>query len=70
MIVPLEGAGGQLFVEADGSGGGTLGDPALDERARSAAGEVLRAGTARTVTLDTVTVNGAAAQSNCICVTF
>ena len=41
-----------LFVEADGSGGGTLGDPALDERARSAAGEVLRGGSARTVTLD------------------
>jgi len=45
-------AGGKLFVETDGSGGGTLGDAGLDARARSAASEVLRAGNARTIVLD------------------
>ena len=45
-------AAGKLFVETDGSGGGTLGDAALDARARAAAAEVLRAGNARTIALD------------------
>src|SRR5438105_14286412 len=45
-------AGGKLFVETDASGAGTLGAPAVDARARSAAGEVLRAGNARTIVLD------------------
>ncbi len=43
---------GRLYVEQDGSSGGTLGDSALDERARSLAAETLRAGTARTAKLD------------------
>ncbi len=43
---------GKMFVEPDGGGGGTLGDPALDERARTLALEALRAGTPRTVALD------------------
>ena len=45
-------AAGKLFVETDAKGGGTLGDPALDARARDAAREALRQGTARTVVLD------------------
>lgn len=44
--------GGRLYVETDGRSGGTLGDAALDERARDAALEALRHGTARTVPLD------------------
>lgn len=43
---------GRLFVEADGGAHGTLGDPALDERAAAAAREVLRGGTAKSVPLD------------------
>ena len=46
---------GKLFVEQDGSGGGTLGDAAVDRRARDAALEALRQGTARTVVLDAET---------------
>src|SRR5260221_11585262 len=42
---------GRLYVEQDGSSGGTLGDAALDERARGLAAETLRAGTARTAQL-------------------
>jgi xanthine dehydrogenase accessory factor len=45
-------AAGKLFVETDAKGGGTLGDAALDTRARDAAREALRHGTARTVVLD------------------
>src|SRR3989449_1310207 len=45
-------AAGKLFVETGGKGGGTLGDTALDARARAAAAEALRRGTARTVALD------------------
>ena len=45
-------AAGKLFVETDAKGGGTLGDAALDARAREAAREALRQGTARTVVLD------------------
>lgn len=47
-IVPA----GRLWVEQAGAGGGSLGDPALDERARALAREALRAGSARTVALD------------------
>jgi xanthine dehydrogenase accessory factor len=43
---------GRLYVEHDGGAGGTLGDAALDARAREVALETLRAGTAKTVTLD------------------
>lgn len=43
---------GRLFVEQDGAGGGTLGDHALDRRARDAALDALRQGTARTIVLD------------------
>lgn len=43
---------GKLFVETDGRAGGSLGDGSLDERARAAAAEALRQGTARTVALD------------------
>jgi xanthine dehydrogenase accessory factor len=43
---------GRLFVETDGRSHGTLGDAALDERALTAAREVLREGTARNVPLD------------------
>ena len=43
---------GRLFVEQDGSSGGTLGDAALDARARALAADTLRAGTARTTKLD------------------
>lgn len=43
---------GRLFVEPDGRAHGTLGDPMLDERAASAARDVLREGTARNVRLD------------------
>ncbi len=43
---------GKLFVENDGRAGGTLGDATLDERARTAAIEALRRGTARTIALD------------------
>ncbi len=42
---------GKLFVEMDGRTGGTLGDSSLDERARGAALEALRQGTARTIPL-------------------
>ncbi len=42
---------GRLFVESDGRSNGTLGDPALDARAREAAAEALRRGTARTVVI-------------------
>lgn len=42
---------GKLFVETDGRSGGTLGDASLDERAREAAAEALRQGTARVVAL-------------------
>ncbi|TMC72898.1 MAG: XdhC family protein [Chloroflexi bacterium] len=45
-------AASELFVETDAKGGGTLGDNALDARARAAAMETLRQGTARTVVLD------------------
>src|SRR6059058_652714 len=48
-------AAGKLFVETDAKGGGTLGDNALDARARAAAMETLRQGTARTVVLDEAT---------------
>jgi xanthine dehydrogenase accessory factor len=43
---------GRIFVETDGRGRGTLPDPALEEKARAAASEALRQGTARTVALD------------------
>ncbi len=43
--------GGKLFVETDGSTGGSLGDGTLDARARDAALDALRQGTARTVVL-------------------
>src|SRR3989442_4823496 len=42
----------RLLVEPDAKGGGTLGDPAFDARARAAALDALRQGTARTVVLD------------------
>ena len=42
---------GRLFVETDGRSTGTLGDAALDTRAREAAAEALRRGTARTSAL-------------------
>src|SRR3989441_5722837 len=45
-------AAGKLFVETDAKGGGTLGDAALDARARAAARDALRQGTARIVALD------------------
>src|SRR5438105_753510 len=45
-------AAGKLFVETDAKGGGTLGDAALDRRARDAALDALGRGTARTVVLD------------------
>src|SRR5439155_24145612 len=45
-------AAGKLFVETGAKGGGTLGDAVLDRRARDAALEALRSGTARTVVLD------------------
>src|SRR5260370_8950582 len=48
-------AAGKLFVETDGSGGGTLGNAGLDPRARSAASEVLRAGNPRPTVLDDTT---------------
>src|SRR2546429_508207 len=47
--------GAKLFVETDTKGGGTLGDNALDARARAAAIETLRQGTARSIVLDTET---------------
>lgn len=43
---------GRLYVEQAGASGGSLGDAALDERAKAIALETLRAGTARTVALD------------------
>ncbi len=43
---------GRLVVETDGRTGGALDDPALDARARDAATEALRQGTARVVPLD------------------
>ena len=43
---------GRLYVERDGGSGGTLGDPALDERARTLATRALQAGTARTMAID------------------
>src|SRR2546427_12216751 len=45
-------AAGKLFVESGAKGGGTLGDGALDARARAAAIEARQQGTARTVALD------------------
>src|SRR5439155_9225826 len=42
----------KLFVEPDARGGGTVGDRAPDARARAAATETLRQGTARSVVLD------------------
>src|SRR5947208_16667063 len=48
-------AAGKLFVETDAKGGGTLGDNALDARARAAAIETLRQGTARSIVLDETT---------------
>ena len=48
-------AAGKLFVEVDAKGGGTLGDAALDARARELAREALRQGTARTIVLDETT---------------
>src|SRR3989454_5419243 len=45
-------AAGKLFVETDAKGGGTLGDAALDARARAAARDALKQGTARIVALD------------------
>ena len=46
---------GRLYVEQDGSSGGTLGDAGLDELARRHAIETLKAGTARTTALDDAT---------------
>ena len=46
---------GRLYVEPDGSFGGTLGDPTLDARARDLAAQTLRAGAARTLALDDAT---------------
>ncbi len=43
---------GRLVVETDGRTGGALADPALDARAREAAVDALRQGTARVVPLD------------------
>src|SRR5258708_4482110 len=43
---------GRLYVEQDGSSGGTLGDSALPERARSLPAQTLRAGAARPPKLD------------------
>ena len=43
---------GRLYVEQSGTSGGSLGDAALDERARALAGETLKAGAARTVVID------------------
>src|SRR5207247_6721435 len=43
---------GKLFVETDGSTGGTLGDGALDARATEAAPHALRQATPRTIALD------------------
>jgi len=45
-------AAGKLFVETDAKGGGTLGDAALDARARAVARDALRQGTARIIALD------------------
>jgi len=42
---------GKLFVETDGRSGGTLGAATLDERARQAAADALRQGTARVAPL-------------------
>ncbi len=43
---------GRLFVEQSGASGGTLGDTALDGRARTMALEAMTGGTARTIPLD------------------
>ena len=43
---------GRLYVEQSGTSGGSLGEAARDERARTIAGETLKAGTARTVAID------------------
>jgi xanthine dehydrogenase accessory factor len=43
---------GKLFVETDGSAGGSLGSGTLDEQARALSAEALRRGTAKTVPLD------------------
>lgn len=43
---------GRIFVETGGRARGVLGDGALDERARAAAADALRQGTARTIALD------------------
>ncbi len=44
--------GGKLFVETDGAAHGSFGNTALDARARAAAHDALRQGTARTIALD------------------
>lgn len=43
---------GRIFVEAEGRSRGALSDPDLDAKARAAAADALRQGTARTVALD------------------
>jgi xanthine dehydrogenase accessory factor len=43
---------GRIYVEQDGTSGGSLGDAALDARARALAVDALRAGTARVTALD------------------
>ncbi len=43
---------GRLFVESEGRSGGALPEPGLEAKARAAATDALRQGTARTVTLD------------------
>ncbi|HEY8806153.1 MAG TPA: XdhC family protein [Candidatus Limnocylindria bacterium] len=48
LVIPA----GRLYVEQSGASGGSLGDAALDARARVIAAEALKAGTARTAPLD------------------
>src|SRR5215471_4087572 len=48
------GHGDKLLVKDDGASEGTLGDPAVDRRFAAAAGEALRAGKSRTLSLDDV----------------
>jgi len=48
------GHGDKLLVKDDGASEGTLGDPAVDGRFAAAAGEALRAGKSRTLSLDDV----------------
>jgi xanthine dehydrogenase accessory factor len=43
---------GRMYVEQDGTSGGSFGDPALDAKARALAVDALKAGTARTTALD------------------